>query len=163
VTYEIISERKIRNPKMIGNPEDIYALVKRYAGKRQEHFIVITLDGSHRPISVSIAFMGLVNRTIVHPREVFVRAIRDMAAAVIVCHNHPSGQLAPSEEDIAVTRNLSEAGEVVGIRLLDHLIFTKKGCFSFRKEGYFREYDESRNDAAKGANGFAAEKSEEGV
>jgi DNA repair protein RadC len=141
----------MKNPKRIGNPEDIYALVRRYAGKRQEHFIVITLDGSHKPGSVSIAFVGLANRVIVHPREVFFRAVRDMATAVIVCHNHPSGQLAPSEEDIAVTRNLIRAGEVVGIPLLDHLIFTKKGYFSFRKEGYFQEAGEPRNDAAKGA------------
>jgi DNA repair protein RadC len=152
----------MRNPKTIANPDDIYALVKRYAGKRQEHFIVITLDGSHRPISVSIAFIGLVNRTIVHPREVFVRAIRDMAAAVIVCHNHPSGRLTPSEEDAAVTRNLSEAGEVVGIRLLDHLIFTKKGYFSFRKEGYFQEYDEPGNDAFTRATNAADEENEGG-
>jgi DNA repair protein RadC len=141
MTYEIISERKMRNPKAVNNPENIYALVKRYAGKRQEHFIVITLNGAHEPVSVSIVFIGLVNRTIVHPREVFFRAIRDMASAVIVCHNHPSGQLAPSEQDIEVTRNLSEAGEVVGIRLLDHLLFNKTGYFSFRKEGYLPSND----------------------
>jgi DNA repair protein RadC len=157
MTYEIISERKMRNPVAVGNPEDIYALVKRYAGKKQEHFIVITLNGAHEPVSLSIVFIGQVNRTMVHPREVFVRAVRDLATAIIVCHNHPSGRLTPSEEDIEVTRNLNKAGEVVGIPLLDHLIVTRKGYFSFRKEGYFQECDEPRNIAAKNINSAADE------
>jgi DNA repair protein RadC len=150
MTYEIISERRMRNQKTVNNPEDTYALVRRYAGKRQEHFIVITLNGAHEPVSVSVAFIGLVNKIIVHPREVFVRAIRDMASAVIVCHNHPSGSLIPSEQDLEVTRTLSEAGEVVGIPLIDHLIFDKRGYFSLRKEGCFPEYGGSEDNAFKG-------------
>jgi DNA repair protein RadC len=150
MTYEIISERKMKNQKAVNNPEDTYSLVKRYAGKRQEHFIVITLNGAHEPISVSVAFIGLVNKIIVHPREVFGRAIQDMASTVIVCHNHPSGNLAPSEQDLEITRNLSEAGEIVGIPLIDHLIFDKKGYFSFRKEGCFPEGGCSEEGAFKG-------------
>jgi DNA repair protein RadC len=157
VTYEIISKRKIKNPKTIQSPEDIYALVKRYAGKQQEHFIVITLNGAHEPVSLSIVFIGLVNRTIVHPREVFFQAVRDMAEAIIVAHNHPSGRLTPSEQDIEVTRGLSGAGEVMGIRLLDHLVFSKKGYFSFRKEGCFPEDEDSRNDAFAGIKNAADE------
>jgi DNA repair protein RadC len=161
MTCEIISKRKLRNAKTIGSPEDIYALVKRYAGKRQEHFIVITLNGAHEPVSLSIVFIGLVNQTIVHPREVFFRAVRDMAAAIIVCHNHPSGRLTPSEQDLEVTRNLSEAGEVMGIKLIDHLIFTKKGYFSFRKEGCFPEAEGLENDIFTGIKSAADEKNGE--
>jgi DNA repair protein RadC len=161
MTYEIISKRKLKNQEKIVNPEDIYALVKRYAGKRQEHFIVITLNGAHKPVSLSIVFIGLVNRTIVHPREVFFQAVRDMASAIIVAHNHPSGRLAPSEQDLEVTRTLSEAGEVMGINLLDHLIFSKKGYFSFRKEGCFPEAEDSENDAFTGIKNAADEKDKE--
>jgi DNA repair protein RadC len=161
MTYEIISKRNIRNPKAVSHPDDIYALVKRYAGKRQEHFIVITLNGAHEPVSISIVFIGLVNRTIVHPREVFFQAVRDMASAIIVCHNHPSGRLKPSEQDIEVTRKLSGAGEVMGIPLLDHLIFNKNGYFSFRKEGCFPEDEDSEDDAFTGIQGAADEKDEE--
>jgi DNA repair protein RadC len=161
MTYEIISKRKLKNPKTIGSPEDIYALVKKYAGKRQEHFIVITLNGAYEPVSLSIVFIGLVNRTIVHPREVFFRAVRDMAVAVIVAHNHPSGQLKPSEQDLEVTRTLSGAGEVIGIPLLDHLIFTKKRYFSFRKEGCFPDAEGSEHDAFTGIKSAADEEDEE--
>jgi DNA repair protein RadC len=135
MTYQIVSERKIRTPHPLKNPAEIYALVKRYARKEQEHFIVITLDGAHKPISVVIASIGLVNKTLIHPREVFVRAIRDMAAAIIICHNHPSGALSPSAEDIEITERLTQAGEVLGIPVIDHLIITKAGWFGFAQEG----------------------------
>jgi DNA repair protein RadC len=137
MTYEIISERNVRNPEKVLKPDEVYALVKRYAKNRQEQFIVITLDGAHRPISVSVAFIGTVNTIMVHPREVYCRAIRDMAAGVIVCHNHPSGQLKPSPEDLDITRCLYEAGKIVGIRLIDRLIITKTGFYSFRRQGCF--------------------------
>jgi DNA repair protein RadC len=163
MTYEIISKRKLKNPKTIGSPEDVYALVKRYAGKQQEHFIVITLNGTHEPITLSLVFIGLVNRTIIHPREVFSRAIQDGSVAVIVAHNHPSGQLKPSEQDLDVTRNLSEAGEIIGIHLLDHLIFNKKGYFSFRKEGCFQEDEDSEHDAFTGMKNVAEGKNEDRV
>jgi DNA repair protein RadC len=130
-----VSERKMRTTSKIKTPEDIYALVKRYANARQEHFIVITLNQNLEPISVNIVTIGLVNRTIVHPREVFYRAVKDMASNVIVCHNHPSGKTEPSEEDLAITKRLCEAGELLGIKLLDHIIITKTGYYSFTKNG----------------------------
>jgi DNA repair protein RadC len=142
MTYQIVSERQKSNPKKLRNPEDAYNLVKRYSNARQEHFIVITLDGSHIPISVAIVSIGLVNRTIVHPREVFFRAIKDMASAVIVCHNHPSGSLDASPEDQLLTERLSNAGEIVGIQVIDHIIFSRFGYASLRQEGYFKDNDD---------------------
>jgi DNA repair protein RadC len=88
---------------------------------------VLTLDGAHQILSISIVSIRLVRETIVHPREVFSRAIRDMATAIIVCHNHPSGQTMPSEEDLEVTKRLMDAGNLLGIPLIDHLIIAKGG------------------------------------
>ncbi|GHU27804.1 hypothetical protein FACS1894172_02810 [Spirochaetia bacterium] len=135
MTYEIVSERKVRDSGQLTNPEEVFKVVKRYAKAKQEQFIVLTLSGSHQVISVSIVSLGLVNKTIVHPREVFNRAIRDMATAVIVCHNHPSGKLAPSEEDLDITRRLCEAGEIIGIYVIDHLIISKSGFLSLKQQG----------------------------
>ena len=75
--------------------------------------------------------IGTVNRTLVHPREVFSDALMEKAAAIIVCHNHPSGNTDPSEEDINVTRMLMEAGEILGVELLDHIVFSSNSYFSF--------------------------------
>jgi DNA repair protein RadC len=123
-----VSERTARNPETLRRPDDIYKLVKRYAGQEKEYFIVITLNGAHKPISITIATIGLVNRTLVHPREVFSRAVRDMAAAVAVCHNHPSDTLTPSEEDTDITQTLVNAGAILGIPVMDHLI-RKEGAY----------------------------------
>jgi DNA repair protein RadC len=135
MTYEIVSERTVKDPETLKTPVDIYNLVKRYASKEKEYFIVITLDGAHKPISICIATIGLVNRTLVHPREVFNKAVRDMATAIVVCHNHPSGSRSPSDEDKDITVRLVDAGEVLGIPVIDHLIITKTGYYSFTQEG----------------------------
>jgi DNA repair protein RadC len=134
MTYDIISVRK-RKTIQIKHPDDIYAAVKRYTKSDQEHFLVLTLDGAHNIISIHISTFGLVNRTIVHPREVFKHAIKDNASSIIVCHNHPSGSLLPSPHDNEVTDRLTEAGDILGFHVLDHLIISKNGYYSFRKEG----------------------------
>jgi DNA repair protein RadC len=138
MTYEILSKRKKRNPAPIKSPQDVFNLVRRYRDYKQEQFIVITLNGAHKPIKVSIISIGLVNRTIVQPREVFVRAIQDMASAIIICHNHPSGSLSPSPEDNEITETLCNAGELLGIQILDHIIFSNSGFISLRNEGSFK-------------------------
>jgi DNA repair protein RadC len=142
VTYEIISKRKKNNPTPVRTPGDAYNLIKRYLNAPQEQFIVITLNGAHEPITVSIASTGLVNRAIVHPREVFVRAVRDMAAAISVCHNHPSGSLNAPPEGGEITESLCNAGELLGINVLDRIIFSKNGYASLRMEGYFKNKGE---------------------
>jgi len=79
--------------------------------------------------------VGLLNHSLVHPREVFADAITDRAAAIICVHNHPSGSLEPSQQDLAITKQLKDAGEILGIRLLDHVIVSRTGYISLRERG----------------------------
>jgi len=138
MVYEIVSKRRKKNPNPVITPDDAYELVKHYKNAEKEQFILITLNGNHRPISVSIVSIGLVNQTIVHPREVFIRAIKDNASAIIICHNHPSGNLYPSPGDNKITEMIYDAGELIGIKVLDHIIFSENGYASLRKDGYFK-------------------------
>jgi DNA repair protein RadC len=119
----------------IRSPSDIYAMIRHYADRRQERFICISMNGAHEVLAVRLVTIGLVNRTIVHPREVFADPILDRASAVCVAHNHPSGQLVPSQEDNDVTLRLKKAAEVLGIRFLDHIIFTEAAFFSYLQAG----------------------------
>jgi DNA repair protein RadC len=124
-----------KNVVKVSSPSDILPLVSFLLQKKQEHFVCITLSGAHEVISVRTVTVGLLNHSLVHPREVFADAITDRAAAIICVHNHPSGTLEPSSQDIAITRQLAEAGTVVGIRLLDHLIVTESGFVSLKEKG----------------------------
>ncbi|GHV90259.1 hypothetical protein AGMMS50268_07620 [Spirochaetia bacterium] len=118
---------------IIRHPSDIVALTKRYSTKRQEHFLVITLNGLHSTIKKHIATIGLANKTIVHPREIFWWAIKDNASAVVLVHNHPSGCIKPSPEDNEATEQLCKAAKILGIRVLDHVIITKEDYYSYRQ------------------------------
>ena len=133
--YEVVSERRIKYEVTIRTPADAYQVLERYRTRRREHFFVLTLDGSHGITAVRIVAIGIVNRSLVHAREVFRRAIIDNAAAIVVAHNHPSGSLEPSDEDHEVTRRLGEAGQLLGIPILDHLIISRNGFFSFLEHG----------------------------
>jgi DNA repair protein RadC len=110
---------------------DVLPLIMNYADRKQEHFLCITLNGASEVIAVRVVSIGLVNRSQVHPREVFADAITDRAAAIIVAHNHPSGPLSPSKEDIEVTKRLKGAGAILGITLVDHIVFNKRSYYSF--------------------------------
>ncbi|MDR1353483.1 MAG: DNA repair protein RadC [Treponema sp.] len=127
----------------IDHPSDAFSLVRHYANRKQEYFICISLNGAHEVLAVRVITVGLVNRTIVHPREVFADALSDRACAIVCAHNHPSGMTEPSKEDDAVTESLKRAAEVLGINFLDHLIFTETAYFSYcqanRLDG-FRAY-----------------------
>jgi DNA repair protein RadC len=114
---------------------DVLPLVSDIAGKKQEHFICISLNGANEVIENRIVTIGLLNKSPVHPREVFANVIADRAAAVIFVHNHPSGELQPSESDINIHRQLTEAGKILGIQVLDHIIVTRKGHYSFKEAG----------------------------
>jgi len=135
VTYMIVSERTARQPVRVRVPEDAYHALKKYWRKKKEHFLVCTLNGAHEIVAIRIVSIGTVNRSLVHPREVFTEAIKDAAVAVIVAHNHPSGNVVPSVEDRQVTQSLKDAGEILGIKLLDHLVFSHKGFYSFLDHG----------------------------
>ena len=119
----------------ISKAEDVLPLIRHYADRKQEYFISISLNGANEVITSRVVSIGLVNTTQVHPREVFADPITDRATAIIVAHNHPSGSLAPSIEDKMVTKKLSEAGQILGITLLDHIIFSTKGYYSFLEHG----------------------------
>jgi DNA repair protein RadC len=118
--YLIESEKPI-----VGNPEKVYELLHDIRNLKQEHFILLTLDGANRLIDRHTISIGTVGQTIVHPRDVFQKAIEDNATSIIVAHNHPSGTLEPSKQDIQITKQLNEASEIMDIKLLDHIIITK--------------------------------------
>lgn len=115
----------------VRNPLDVLPFLRNYAINRKEHFLAVNLNGSHEIINIHVVTVGIVNRVMVHPREVFEEAIKVNAAAVILCHNHPSGNCNPSDEDIETTRILLEASYILGITVLDHLIIDYENYFSF--------------------------------
>jgi DNA repair protein RadC len=119
----------------IKHPSDIFTLVRHYADRKQERFISLSLNGAHEVLAVRIVTIGLVNKTIVHPREVFADIIQDRAAAFCVAHNHPSGQLGCSPEDEEITIRLQAASRILGLHFVDHIIFSENAWWSFRENG----------------------------
>ncbi|CEM62703.1 DNA repair protein RadC [Treponema phagedenis] len=113
----------------IKHPSDIVLFLRHYATRKQEQFIVASLNGAHEIIAIRVVSVGILNRTIVHPREVFADPLSDRAASIIIAHNHPSGSLQPSEEDIAITERLYESGSLLGIQVLDHIILVPNGDY----------------------------------
>jgi len=113
----------------IRNAEDVVNLTEELKDKKQEYFLTLTLDGASNLIQKRTVFIGTLNHSIVHPREVFADAICDRAAGIIFVHNHPSGNVEPSGEDIAITNRLLEIGKIVGIEVIDHLIISKNWIF----------------------------------
>ncbi len=135
------ARRRIRPEGIkISIPPDVLPLIRHLADRKQEHFICVSLNGAHEVIASRIISVGLVNRTQVHPREVFADPITDRASAIIVAHNHTAGDLTPSSDDIAVTNRLKAAGETLGIMLIDHIIFNNKSYYSFLEhEEFFKK------------------------
>jgi DNA repair protein RadC len=119
----------------IRTPADLLPHVRHYADRKQEHFLCASINGANEILNIRVVSIGLIDRTPVHPREVFADVLSDRASAVIVAHNHPAGDLEPSASDIDVTNQLKAAGSVVGITLLDHIIFNRTGYFSFLEAG----------------------------
>lgn len=121
----------------IDTPADVLPLIRHFADRKQEHFLSITINGANEVLNVRVVSIGLVDRSPVHPREVFADVVADRASGIIVAHNHPAGSLEPSAADVEATRQLRQAGEIVGIQLLDHIIFNHSGYFSFLESGRF--------------------------
>ena len=119
----------------IETPADLLPQVRHYADRKQEHFLCASINGANEMLNIRVVSIGLIDRSPVHPREVFADALSDRASAVIVAHNHPAGGLEPSVADIEVTAQLKAAGDIVGIALLDHIIFNRTGYFSFLEAG----------------------------
>ncbi|CAA6803385.1 MAG: DNA repair protein RadC [uncultured Sulfurovum sp.] len=134
-SMELSKRYLIRSNKRITSAEDVYDELKSFTNKSQEHFLTITLDGASHIINTRTVFIGTLNQSLVHPREVFADAIADRAAGIIIAHNHPSGTLDASRADMEVTRRLKEVSKLVGIELLDHVILARDGYYSFADEG----------------------------
>jgi DNA repair protein RadC len=116
---------------VIQHPKDVIPYIKHFSITSREHFICITLNGAHEIIQIRVISVGTVNRTMIHPREIFTEALVEHAAAIIVCHNHPSGNCEPSPDDIKTTGTLIKAADILGVPLLDHIIINKQTYFSF--------------------------------
>jgi DNA repair protein RadC len=123
---------------VVKTPEDVNSLMRgRLRGKKKEHFLALLLDTRNQLIKVAEISVGSLDTSIVHPREVFKEAISASAASVIFVHNHPSGDPEASEDDLRLTKRLAEAGELVGIEVLDHIIIGDKKFLSLKREGLF--------------------------
>jgi len=140
-SLELSKRYLIRTNRRITDAKDVYEELHKYANRQQEHFLTITLDGASHIINTRTVFIGTLNQSLVHPREVFADAIADRAAGIIIAHNHPSGTLEASRADVAITQRLMEVSKLVGIELLDHVILSKQGYFSFSDEGLLRLKD----------------------
>lgn len=120
---------------LILSPLDVWNELKDIRDNKKEHFVVFFLDARNQEIKREIISVGSLNASLVHPREVFEPAVRHIAAQILIAHNHPSGNLEPSEEDAIITKRLQEAGKILGIELLDHIIVSINGFLSFQEKG----------------------------
>jgi len=119
----------------IYGPADVLPLIRHYTLEKQEHFLCISLNGAQEVMNIRTVSVGILNRTLIHPREVFAEPLKERAAAVILSHNHPSGNSAPSDNDIDITKRLFKAANILGIHVLDHIIVTPADYFSFMENG----------------------------
>jgi len=122
-----IGRRFLQNKKseLILSPQDVWTEMKDLRDGKKEHFVVFYLDTQNQIIKREIISIGTLNESLIHPREVFEPAIKNLTAQIIIAHNHPSGNLEPSPEDIVVSKRLIDAGNLLGIEVLDHIIVTK--------------------------------------
>jgi len=132
-----LARRELARPRVvIEHAADALPYLESIRGQRQEHFVCLSLSGANEVLASRTVTVGLLDQNQVHPREVFADPLSDRAAAILVAHNHPSGTLTASPEDIALTSRLARAGELLGIRVLDHLIVTKDGYLSLKAAGH---------------------------
>ena len=124
VSIKMIKEASfLYQTRTISSPKDAYEMIKeQLEGLDREQFIIACLNTKNEPTNITVVSVGSLNKAIVHPREVFKTAILSNAASIMAFHNHPSGEITPSQQDIQLTNRLYEAGELLGIKLSDHLI-----------------------------------------
>ena len=123
---------------LVRGPEIVYELTRDIRSANREHFMGFYLNSRNQVLRREIISIGSLNASIVHPREVFVPAIAVSAAGIILAHNHPSGDPTPSEEDLAITRRIQEAGRLLGIELLDHVVVSRDSYTSFKERRLLR-------------------------
>jgi DNA repair protein RadC len=135
-----LAGRRLRPGAALRGPEDVY---RHYHPNlrhvHQERFFAVLLDGRHRVLGHEVVSQGTLTASLVHPREVFRPALRACAAALILVHNHPSGDPTPSAEDRDVTSRLARAGEILGVRVVDHVVVAERGYCSLREEGLLED------------------------
>jgi DNA repair protein RadC len=137
--YKVMLVRDKNQPsniKQITGAADTYDILKSYLeGQDRENFVILILDTKLKVVGINTVSVGSINQAVVHPREVFKPAILKNASALILGHNHPSGDPAPSSEDIKVTQKLIDAGNLLGIPVIDHIIVCDDAYFSFKNGG----------------------------
>lgn len=133
--FELARRHIVKDTIKIMDAKDILPHINDIADKQQEYFVCISLNGANEIIEKRIVTVGLLDKSQVHPREVFADVITDRAASVIFAHNHPSGELKPSNSDLKIHEQLTEAAKILGIKVLDHIIVSKKGYYSFQEAG----------------------------
>lgn len=128
----VCEKTELKSNIKIKNSLDAYTYFSKLIyDEKQENFLTIFLDNKSKYISHKIVFKGTINQSIVHPREVFKEAFLQSASSIIIMHNHPSGDVTPSAADDEVTANFAKIGEIMGIKLLDHLIVSKENYYSY--------------------------------
>ena len=115
-------------------PKEIWEELKDLRDHKKEHFVIFYLDSRNQEIKREIISVGSLNANLVHPREVFEPAVRNLAAQIILAHNHPSDDPEPSEDDLEITKRLVESGKILGIEIVDHIIVVKNGFLSFKEK-----------------------------
>lgn len=131
-----LSRRLLQNKQsaLLLSPKDVWDELKDIRDNKKEHFVIFFLDTRNQEIKREIISIGSLNANLVHPREVFEPAVRYSAAQIIVAHNHPSGNTEPSQEDLVITKRLVEAGKILGIEVVDHIIVAKDRLLSFKEK-----------------------------
>lgn len=132
-SLELARRHLIRDVEPLRTMQDILTRLADIRAKQQEYFVCLSLDGGQRLVAQRTITIGTLDTVLAHPREVFADAIVDRAACIIVSHNHPSADPAPSQKDTALTQQLAAAGQLLGIPLRDHIIVTKTDYYSFRQ------------------------------
>lgn len=138
VSVKLVKEASmLYKGRRIRSPLNCYEIFKEFLGNvDREYFVVMCLDTKNQPTNISIAHIGSLNASIIHPREVMKTAILSNAASIICCHPHPSGDPSPSPEDIQVTERLVEAGNIIGVEVLDHIVLGDNCYISLKEKGY---------------------------
>lgn len=124
-----------KQTSLIFSPKDVWEKMSDLRNSKKEHFVVFYLDVRNQVIKREIISIGTLNTSLVHPREVFEPAVRNNAAQILISHNHPSGDSSASTEDIVITKRLYQAGELMGIELVDHVIVSEKDFYSMKERG----------------------------
>jgi len=133
--FERKAEIEKKKYNSITSPEELYKIISsKITNFAKEHFYVISLDIRNNFIGIDEISVGTLTASLVHPRETFESAIKRHAAQIIIAHNHPSGETDPSEDDLKITKRLVDAGKIMGIEVLDHIIITQKGYMSFKEK-----------------------------